>query len=95
MVPLAVPLVVWFFQQGLPNIKGALVLNARGCAIKMAEMMVNMIKVGISRSNSGSSLPDILSSIEEALQDVITTERLLSPARGNQGAAGSLSFLTQ
>ena len=65
IIPSALPLDVWLVQQGLTEIDGACVLDAFGCAIKMAELMVDLKKVGISRSKVGPPSKEMLENIQK------------------------------
>ncbi len=65
LIPAALPLGVWLVKQGLTDIEGARVLDAWGCAIKMAELMVDLKKIGVTRSKASSPPKDILSSIQK------------------------------
>jgi allantoin racemase len=43
------PLSLWLLKQGLTKFQGARVLDHFGCAVKMAELMVDLKQIGITR----------------------------------------------
>jgi allantoin racemase len=63
LIPAALPLGVWLTKQGLLEIDGARVLDAFGCAVKMAELMVELKKIGITRANYGPPQKSMLETI--------------------------------
>lgn len=63
LIPAALPLGVWLIEKGLADIDGGRVFDAWGGAIKMAELMVDMKKIGITRSKSSSPSKDIVNSL--------------------------------
>ncbi len=63
LIPAALPLGVWLVQQGLTDIEGGRVFDAWGGAIKMAELMVDLKKIGVTRSKSSSPPKDMLASL--------------------------------
>ncbi len=65
LIPSALPLGVWIVQQGLTDVDGCRIIDAFGCAVKMAELMVDLKKIGISRSKYGSPPKDILTTIQK------------------------------
>lgn len=65
LIPSALPLAVWLVKQGLTDIDGARVLDAWGCAIKMAELMVDLKKLGVARSKATSPPKDMLRTIQK------------------------------
>lgn len=69
LIPAALPLGVWFIQQGLTEIDGARILDSFGCALKMAEVLVDLKKVGISRIKYGPQQREI----SEAMRKLYAT----------------------
>ena len=68
LIPSATPLGVWLIENGLAEIDGACVIDAWGVAIKMAELMVDLKKVGITRSRYGPPDKDVLEAIQKLYQ---------------------------
>ena len=65
LIPAALPLGVWFVQQGIMEIDGVRVLDAFGCAVKTAELMVDLKKIGITRSKYGVPQKEALAAIQK------------------------------
>jgi allantoin racemase len=55
LIPIANVLNMWLVRQNLLEIDGARILDTFGCAIKMAELMVELNKIGIARTKCGPS----------------------------------------
>lgn len=65
IIPSALPFAVWMIQNNLTDIAGARVLDAWGAALKTAELMVDMKKIGITRTKSSSPPSDILATLHK------------------------------
>jgi allantoin racemase len=65
LIPSALPLSVWLIEQGLIEINGARILDGFGCALKMAELMVDLRKIGIMRTQYGPPSKELLASIRK------------------------------
>ncbi len=63
LIPAALPLAVWLVQKNYVDIDGARVLDAWGASIKQAEMMVDLKKIGVTRSKASAPPKDILASL--------------------------------
>lgn len=71
LIPSALPLSVWLVQQGLMEIDGVPILDAFGCALKMAELMVDFKKYGIYRKKSGPRQQDVRQIIQQAYINMV------------------------
>jgi len=69
LIPSALPLGVWLIKQGLAEIDGARVLDAFGCAVKMAELMVDLKKLGITRARYGPPQKEVLEAMQKLYLD--------------------------
>ena len=65
LIPSALPLGLWLLQQGINEINGAQVLDSLGCALKMAELMVDLRKIGIQRAAYGPTQKEMLKMIQD------------------------------
>jgi Asp/Glu/hydantoin racemase len=65
LIPSAVPLNMWLLKQNLIEIDGARILDGVGCALKMAELMVDLKKIGIIRKKCGPLSSDMLLALQK------------------------------
>jgi len=65
LISSALPLNMWLLMQNLIEIDGARILDGFGCALKTAELMVDLREIGISRTKSGPRSKDMLAAIQK------------------------------
>lgn len=65
LIPSALPLNMWFLKQNLIEIDGARILDGFGCALKTAELMVDLKEMGIHRTKCGPLSKDMLAAIQK------------------------------
>ena len=72
LFPVALPLSQWLIDQGIKEIDGATILDPLGIALKTAEVISDLDKMGIKRSRKGEyAVP--AKDIREALRKELTT----------------------
>ena len=65
LIPSALPLGAWLVEQGITEIDGACILDGFGYIIKMAELMVDLKKLGVKRRKYGPPQKEMLEAIQK------------------------------
>ena len=69
LIPSALAFGVWLVENRVTEINGARVLDAFGCAVKMAELMVDLKKIGITRAKYGPPQKEMLEAMQKLYLD--------------------------